>query len=119
MNFKIWLENQGIKIWLDDERDPTKDFIKNNFGSHGDETWVKTAKEAIDLLSQDNVVSISLDHDLGPPEAGSGHDVAKWIEEAAFNGEIKPLQWRVHSANPVGARNISQALSSAERFWKS
>lgn len=107
----------GIHLWLDDERDPSNAYIKNNFGSRGDEVWVKTAAEAIKLLSQENVVSISLDHDLGPPEAGSGHDVAKWIEEAAFHGHLKPVKWRVHSANPVGSSNMAAALNSAERFW--
>jgi len=120
MNFNTWLEiNQGIQIWLDDERDPADGFIKKNFGSHGNEIWIKTAQEAISLLKQGNIDFISLDHDLGPPEAGSGYDVAKWIEEAAFNKQIKPLKWKIHSANPVGAKNMTQALKSAERFWQS
>jgi len=30
---------------------------------------------------------------------------------------IKPFTWEIHSANPVGRKNIEQAMKSAERFW--
>jgi hypothetical protein len=43
--------------------------------------------------------------------------VAKWIEEAAFNKQIPPLSWRVHSFNPKGKSNMIAALQSADRFW--
>ena len=60
----------GIKLWLDDERDPKNPIIQNLFGAEGDEVWVKTAYAAIQYLRQGNVESISLDHDLGLPSAG-------------------------------------------------
>ena len=90
MNWYYKLASSGISLWLDDERDPTDPNIQNGFGSLGNEIWVKTAPEAINILSGDNVTSISLDHDLGEPEAekGNGNDVATWIEEKAFHGEL-------------------------------
>lgn len=117
--FKNWYIkiSQNVRIWLDDERDPKNPFIQKEFGAMGNEIWVKTPEEAIRLLEQGNVESISLDHDLGE-NIGSGEQVAKWIEEKAYFGKISPLIWRVHSQNPVGAKNIFVALSNADRFWQ-
>jgi hypothetical protein len=44
-------------------------------------------------------------------------DVAKWIEEQAFHGNIPRLVWAVHSKNSVGAKNMEQALRNADKFW--
>jgi hypothetical protein len=90
-----------MKLWLDDERDPTDPFIQSEFGATGDEVWVKTASQAIDRLRNCKVTSISLDHDLGP-DAGDGYQVACWIEKNANN--IGRMNWYVHSMNPVGAK---------------
>ena len=96
-----------MKVWLDDVRPmpPTYD------------THVKTPDEAIALLKTGEVTLISLDHDLGE-NVGTGYDVAKWIEEAAYHNAIIPLDVRVHSANPVGARRMREAISSANRMWE-
>lgn len=106
-----------MKLWLDDERDPKNNIIKSMFGSNGDEVWCKTSQEAIDLLKSGNITSISLDHDLGPAIAGTGLDVAKWIEEKAYHKEILKLIWKIHSMNPIGRSNMENALKNADRFW--
>lgn len=104
------IDNQNkIKVWLDDERP-----MPSAFDVHA-----KTAKEAIDILKGGNVSYISLDHDLGPVEAGTGMDVAKWIEEAAFNQTLEPLSYNLHTANPVGRDNMAKALINADKFWSS
>lgn len=97
-----------MRLWLDDERKMPVDF----------DVHVKTAAEAIEILKAEKVSYISLDHDLGPPESGTGYDVAKWIEQMAFYGALKRIEWRVHSANPVGRRNMSTSMENAERFWQ-
>ena len=99
----------NIRIWLDDLRPIQKDY---NYHA-------KTAKEAITKLKTGNVTHISFDHDLGPEDSGvgTGYEVATWIEEAAFKKRIPKLDWQIHSANPVGAKNISRAMQSAARFW--
>lgn len=71
-----------MKLWLDDERDPKSREIQARFGAEGDEFWAKTASQAINLLSRSDIVSISLDYDLGPG-CGNGLEVAQWIEEHA------------------------------------
>jgi hypothetical protein len=58
---------------------------------------------------------ISFDHDLGDPKAETGYDVAKWLVEMDLD---KPgflpenFTFAVHSANPVGAKNIREYLTA-------
>lgn len=106
-----------MKLWLDDERDPRDPKIQSGFGAEGDEVWAKTAAVAISYLNQGRVTFVSLDHDLGPPSAGTGMDVAKWIEEQAYHGTLPRLTWAVHSKNAVGAKNMTRALVKADEFW--
>jgi hypothetical protein len=116
-SFFNWLEQQGISLWLDDERDPRDETIQIRFGANGDEQWVKTANEAIGILKAGKASHVSLDHDLGLPEAGTGYDVAKWIEEQAYLGELPRLGWRIHTQNPIGKSNMEQALKNADKYW--
>ncbi|WP_422928604.1 cyclic-phosphate processing receiver domain-containing protein [Singulisphaera sp. PoT] len=96
-----------MRVWLDDER-PMPD---------GYDVLVRTAPEAIDLIRSGQVTKISLNHDLGPPEAGTGYDVAKAIAEMAYHGRFPEISFRVHIANPVGRKNIVDCLQNAKRFW--
>ncbi len=97
-----------MRVWLDDVRVmPAQSFTVH----------VTTAAEAIDLLATGRVEAISLDHDLGPAEAGTGYDVAKYIEENAYHGRLPKLEWAIHSANAVGRKNMERALLRAEQFW--
>lgn len=96
-----------MKLFIDDER-PTPD------GFH---LRVFTAAEAIGLLERGGITHVSLDHDLGPETAGTGYDVACWIEEHAQSGKLEPLTWAIHSANPVGRRRIEVAMKNADRYW--
>lgn len=106
-----------MKIWLDDERDPRDPFVQEEFLAEPGMMWVKSSGSAINLLKSGNVNYISLDHDLGPG-AGSGYDVARWIEEQAYYGRIPRLAWNVHSQNAVGAKNITRAMLKAEEYWR-
>lgn len=106
-----------VDLWLDDERDPRNARIQELFNADPSMLWVKTAEAAISYLKQKQVRFVSLDHDLGTP--ATGYDVARWIEERAFHGDLPRLAWAVHSANTVGARAIRDALMNADRFWTS
>lgn len=97
-----------MKIWLDDERD-----MPQRFDRH-----VYTAADAIELLKSGEVTLISLDHDLGDVDAGTGYDVARYIEKAAFDRTLPKLEWELHTSNPVGRRRMSAALTNANEFWK-
>ena len=105
-----------MRVWLDDERDPKDPFIQQRFGAKGDEVWVKHTWDVKDLILAGNVEFVSFDNDLtsGEPE---GKDLAKWIEEQAFNKAIPPMKWAVHTQNPAARKEIIAAMKNAERFW--
>lgn len=110
-----------MRVWLDDVRPMPEGF----------DLWVKNYYIMLGLLVSGNVAYISFDHDLGLLEGetkldpyNTGYQVAKTIEEWAYryqNGLEKaylpPIGWEIHSANPVGRKNIELAMKSAERFW--
>jgi hypothetical protein len=101
-----------MKIYLDDIRNPKS------------EGWtiVRTAKECIELIksNKDTITEISIDNDLGEGDyEATGYDVAKFIEAQCWCGFMKcPKFWNVHSANPVGAKNITMAMKNAEIYSK-
>lgn len=97
-----------MKIWVDDERP-----MPEGFDYH-----VKTAAEAIEIIQQGDVTKISLDHDLGGVnDYETGYFIAQFIEMAAHNSWIPALEWEIHTANPVGRRNMEAALRNADRYW--
>lgn len=104
----------GINLWLDDVRDPAV------HSPHYEWVWVKTAQAAIAALETGVVERLSLDHDIGNEmEVGNGYMVAKFVEEAAYLGTLPRLTWTIHSANPVGRKNMEAALRNADRYWQS
>lgn len=102
-----------MRVYLDDLR-PTP---------YGFDVRVHSYAETVAILSTGQVTHISLDHDLdaeGELEmsaVGTGYDVARWIEEHAFEGSLPRLTWAVHSMNPSGAARIRAAMESADRIW--
>jgi hypothetical protein len=92
------------KLWIDDLREPPSE----------DWCWAKTSATAISCLLIGPVAEISFDHDLGGDDTTM--PVARLIEQRAYDG-AKPPVWNIHSANPVGRRNLEAALRSAERLW--
>jgi len=100
-------KSKGLAVWLDDERP-----MPPHYDRHA-----KTAAEAIELLKTGEVEEISLDHDLGPEWAGTGYDVACYIERAAHEGTLQNMRLKLHTANPVGRERMAQALRSAKRVW--
>jgi hypothetical protein len=86
-----------MKVYLDDERATPDGW-----------TRVYWPSVAIELLKSGQVAEISLDHDLGDDERGTGYDVVLWIEvQVALHGFVAP-KMSVHSAN-VSARTKMEA----------
>ena len=98
-----------MKLYLDDER-PTP------------EGWERayTAPEAIELLKTGKITHLSLDHDLGPEEAGTGYDVCLWIEEKIIDTafDFTPPAITIHSANPVGRQRMESAIEWIYHHFK-
>lgn len=93
----------GYNLFIDDERFPPND---------GRE-WVivRSSQEAIYTVAERGAPSfISYDHDLG------GNDTSMrfitWMIDAYLDGELQsfPVNYTIHSQNPVGARNIAELL---------
>ena len=68
--------------------------------------------EAIELLKSGNVEEISLDHDLGDDERGTGYDVLLWLEEQVVVNGFRPPKIRVHSANSSARHKMEAAIDS-------
>ncbi len=103
-----------MKVWLDDQIDDPSAPAR-----HPPEGWVgvRSAVEACRLLRRQAVTHISLDHDLSEGKP-TGYLVARFIESQAYRGRLRPLEWSIHSANPVGAARMVLALQGASRFWE-
>lgn len=97
----------SLKVFLDDVREPPEGWV-----------LVRTAAEAIAVLETGNVTDLSLDHDLGDPVNGTGHDVACWIEEAVALRGFVPPTLSVHSANPVGRQRMLDAIANIHRIQR-
>jgi hypothetical protein len=96
-----------MKVYLDDERKTPEGWKR-----------VYWPEEAIELLKTGAVTELSLDHDLGDDDHGTGYDVVLWIEEAAITQGFVPPKMKVHSANSsarhkmeLGIANIKKAVS--------
>ncbi len=94
-----------MKVFLDDERPAPA-------GWH----LVRWPDEAIALLQSGEVTHLSLDHDLGDDERGTGYDVVVWLEEAVALRGFKPPEVRVHSANSSARQRMEAGIRSIERF---
>ena len=72
--------------------------------------------EAIALLKTGAVEELSLDHDLGDDERGTGYDVVVWIEEAVALHNFMPPKIKVHSANSSAREKMLAGIRSIEQF---
>ena len=97
-----------MKVYLDDERETPTGWVR-----------VYWPEEAIALLENGGVDEISLDHDLGDDQRGTGYDVVLWIEEAvATRGFFSP-KMKVHSANSSARLKMELGISNIEKMMES
>ncbi|WP_439668987.1 cyclic-phosphate processing receiver domain-containing protein [Cupriavidus necator] len=97
-----------MEVYLDDERPTPAGW-----------TRVQWPSDAIALLETGEVTDLSLDHDLGDDERGTGYDVILWIEAAvALRGFIPP-RITVHSANASAAARMRAGILAIERGRRS
>lgn len=94
-----------MKIYLDDERTTPDGWVR-----------VYWPDEAIKLLETGTVEELSLDHDLGDDERGTGYDVVLWIEEAVALRGFKPPRISVHSANSSARDKMLAGIRAIERI---
>lgn len=94
-----------MRVYLDDERSPP-------------EGWVRAywPQEVIAMIETGEVVEVSLDHDLGDDERGTGYDVILWLEEAVAIRGLIPPKVLVHSANTSARIKMESGIASIMRF---
>lgn len=99
-----------MKLYLDDERDTPSGWIR-----------AYTAQEAIQILNDNYVEEISLDHDLGDDFIhGTGYDVLLWIENEIrrwnYNEYVPPKKIHIHTSNSSARIKMELALKSIEKY---
>lgn len=100
-----------MKLWIDDLRPAPE-------GYH----WIKTTNAALLYLTHcsDKVELIDLDHDAGDfvAEGGDYINILNKMEEFkyAFDADFSHINFRLHSANPVGVANMRAIIE--RNGWK-
>lgn len=99
-----------MKIWLDDIRPAP-------------EGWHRCywPNEVILLLQYLPVKEISLDHDLGDDETGTGYKVLAWLEEQLYLEKFPAARIptiHIHTANPVARDRMEDTKRRIEQYKK-
>ena len=93
-----------MSLYIDDERNPK---------TQRDWEIVRTSSEAINYMTKNGCPNyISFDHDLGGDDTSM--IIVKWMVERDLDKPFIPndFEFNVHSANPVGAANITGYLNA-------
>lgn len=97
-----------MKVFLDDAR-----------AAPGGWIHVRWPSDVIILLKSGNVTHLSLDHDLGDDQRGTGYDVLLWIEQEVALHRFTPPVITVHSANPAARQRMLAAVVSIRNLQAS
>ncbi|KAA1153357.1 hypothetical protein EU510_06030 [Pseudoalteromonas sp. FUC4] len=89
-----------MNVYLDDERETPAGWLRAYWPD-----------EVIELLKTGKVKLLSLDHDLGNDNKGTGYDVLLWIERAVFIDGFVPPTIAVHSANSSARIKMERAIT--------
>ena len=89
-----------MKIYLDDVREAPEGWIRAYWPD-----------EVIEHLKTGDVDEVSLDHDLGDDDRGTGYDVLQWIEREVVNSGFLPPRLWVHSANVAARKRMEAAIA--------
>jgi len=112
---------EGIYVFLDDLREPSYLTTHSPQRDGDSKPWqvYRTAEALIEalpsILKQGKPVTFSLDHDLGE-DILTGYDFVKMIVEMHIDGiyTLDDVYIRVHSANPIGAKNMTRLWENFE-----
>ena len=96
-----------MKVFLDDMREAPQGWRR-----------VYWPQEAIALLMTGSVDEISLDHDLGNDQKGTGYDVIVWMERAVIERGLIPPKIKIHSANCAARQRMEAGIRSIENRYR-
>lgn len=109
-----------VKLFIDDLRMPSQVGLKD-----ADFLIVRDPFEARQAIHKYKPQYIAFDHDLGVDSYTmkihkTGYDIAKWMTEQDQDRDAEYItedfKFSVHSANPVGAENITKLLNGYMKF---
>lgn len=130
------------KLFLDDVRMPINAYnlVTEKPGLYTSDDWdiVRNYKEFVNYITTNGLPDlISFDHDLSlehikyffnngghqnPPDPSdadfiekTGYDCAKWLVNYVEDNNLKLPEYIVHSANPIGRKNIQTYLDNAKK----
>ena len=106
----IEMKDYFVHIWLDDCRRPNLPDDKLVFWSRDYDGFVSAVRTFGEDIGK---CMIHFDHDLGGDK--SGYDCAKWLIDWCIENDYKVPDYTIHSANPVGRKNIESVFES---YWK-
>lgn len=95
----------GLRVFLDDVRETPEGRVRCYWPD-----------EVIGLLKTGKVEEVSLDHDLGDDEQGTGYDVITWIEEQVAVNDFEPPYIVVHSCNSSARIKMGNGIRAIERL---
>jgi len=98
-------------LWVDDERPLPSDYAADGWDI------TTTSWGALVALETNQYEIISLDHDLGcfvGNKEITGYDILTWLIYRKQDGNYVPTEVRIHTANPVGRKNMTETL---DRYW--
>jgi|LWDU01.1.fsa_nt_gi hypothetical protein len=124
-----------MKLFLDDVRVPYDVFkmtINPIYENNEDWVIVKHYYEFVSYIKENGIPDfLSFDHDLSfdhylsenqegdidynNMEEKTGYDCAKWLVQYCLENNLTIPDYYVHSANPVGKKNIECFLSNAKK----
>ena len=105
MTYKLWIDDDAGKPGIASFRNPP------------DSSWkiAHSSDEAINLIKEHGLPQfISFDHDLGLKEDGTEDTSMLVINYLIENHFDENVEYKVHSQNPIGTKNIISKIES----WK-
>jgi hypothetical protein len=114
-------------LWLDDIRDPQDNIWWNWIAKEGinplkfEIFWIKDYHQFVDWINENGIPDvICFDHDLSDIHCNkstykekTGFTCAQFLVDYCIENELKIPQYKIQSANPVGAQNIAGLLENA------
>lgn len=112
-----------VKVFIDDIREVKDVWGYNNNPIYKDTDWVivRSFDSFVSYVKENGVPNVvSFDHDLGEIISESkelgGFECAKWLVEFCIDNDINVPNYHVHSANPVGKKNIETYMNTAIKY---
>lgn len=115
-------------LFLDDRRSLHQISAMTNDSSYIEKEWivVKSYNEFVSTIEEMFKrkyfpLLISFDNDLGyeiPEDEKTGYDCAKWLVDFCMDNDLEFPEYKVHSQNPVGHKNITSYLENYLKYSK-